>query len=609
MPGISLRINFKNKPEPLEDKISDATNSLLHNSDFFKTELINNAHCYVVFTGYEQYPLDKYNSADYDVFVEGKIYNKSKNELISVFSKLYEELNKSSFETKVKEWLKELDGDFIILIVDKLFGRYIIINDILGRLPFYIYSSVEHVIISREMKFIFKQIRKNEIEKFAVAESLLFGYPLGTKTYLKNIFRVPPGSLIIIDPSKQDLSTRQISDYNFENKEYKGKNLNTLVNNLAELFIDGTKNRIEDNSKNILSLSGGFDSRSVLGALKSIGINFTASTFSGYSKPSESDSKVAKLLSEALSFEWELIRIRNPLGEDIRNLLYYKDGTNNLWQSFLLIYASELLNRFGKNITLFTGDGGDKVFPDHRAAIKLSNVDSLVKYVISNKYFFTTKKISELLLINESEFIEHLKNHFDTYPEKEPGYKFLRFIIMERGIKWLFEAEDKNRFFFWNTAPMYSYPFFNYAMNITDELKKGYYLYYNFISKINPDSLKIKHALLGVPLNPDNIKYRSFILAKDKIYPRLPSFVKRILRTRLNKLNQFKTSDISIVDSLINDLSNKASVADIFNKKSLLNLGTINKTEFYILLTLLCSIEYYLENSSSMSNYIKEEFV
>ena len=91
----------------------------------------------------------------------------------------------------LKKWLLKFDGDFIILIYDPANMQYKIINDQLGRLPFYLFRDNEKVVISREMKFVYKQISQIEIEKYEIAECLLFGYPLGEKTYIKNLIRAP----------------------------------------------------------------------------------------------------------------------------------------------------------------------------------------------------------------------------------------------------------------------------------------------------------------------------------------------------------------------------------------------------------------------------------
>ena len=53
-------------------------------------------------------------------------------------------------------------------------------------------------------------------------------------------------------------------------------------------------------------------------------------------------------------------------------------------------------------------------------------------------------------------------------------------------------------------------------VNIPDEFKSKHLLYYNFISKINSESLKYKNALWGVTINPSDPKYLFFYEQRTK---------------------------------------------------------------------------------------------
>ena len=609
MPGLSFRVNFNNRLNIEYSRIEKIVDSLILDTSTLKKELFKDKNSVAYSTGYSEYPISQYNIGGKEIFLEGKIYNRNNIELKKDFEDLIIILKSNNANTLLKEWLLKFDGDFIILVYDPTNMQYKIINDQLGRLPFYLFRDNEKVVISREMKFVYKQISQIEIEKYGIAECLLFGYPLGKKTYIKNLIRVPPASFIQIDVSQKSFQISTILEFNFERKKHEGKGLNELTDDLAHLFLTSTKNRYSDISINILSLSGGLDSRSVLGALRTIGKEFKATTFVGYNKVADKDAHIAGLLSRDLNFPWSKISLGFPNGKDLRSLLYSKAGTNTLGQTFLANYHKEIIKQYGRNITFFTGDGGDKVFPDLRSTIPLSDVESLVKYTVSNKYFFNLKKISDLLNLKENELFDHLADHFSNYPESTPAYKFQRFMIMERGVKWLFETEDKNRCSFWTTAPMYAYKFFEYGMNIPDEFKSKHVLYYNFISKINSESLKYKNALWGVTINPSDPKYLFFLLVKDKIYPRLPSYIKKKLRMNLIKFDEYKINRLPQMQSILSDLANNSKVNQIFRKSSIHEINKIGRAEFYILLTLLSAIEYYFEDASSLSNYLSDEFI
>ncbi len=55
-----------------------------------------------------------------------------------------------------------------------------------------------------------------------------------------------------------------------------------------------------------------------------------------------------------------------------------------------------MTRKFGSDMIYITGDGGDKVFPDHRPSKRIKNVNELLEYLISNKHFFTPEKVIQI---------------------------------------------------------------------------------------------------------------------------------------------------------------------------------------------------------------------
>ena len=115
--------------------------------------------------------------------------------------------------------------------------------------------------------------------------------------------------------------------------------------------------------------------------------------------------------------------------------------------------------------------------------------------------------------------------------------------------------------------------------------------------------------LWGVTINPSDPKYLFFLLVKDKIYPRLPSYIKKKLRMNLIKFDEYKINRLPQMQSILSDLANNSKVNQIFRKSSIHEINKIGRAEFYILLTLLSAIEYYFEDASSLSNYLSDEFI
>lgn len=609
MPGLNLLIDSEQNfsiPNAKLEKLPSSESSYFR----FENPFGNVKNLTAFYEAYKGYPFRIFDLGNVKIFLEGKIFNYSQNDLDELFKDLVLLISHPNYFNRISSFFENFDGDYILYLYDSFNNKLYVINDPLGRLPLYFFSSSKKTIISRDYGFIIQNIKYPDIDKFGIAEDLLFGYPLGERSFVKNVKRVKHGSVICCNLNSNEIEIRQYIDFNFSHKIHSNKNLNEITDDLVQLFLEGTKNRLSINDKNILSLSGGLDSRSVLTAFKILNAKFTASTYIGYSKTADNDSAIAKGLADQLNFQWNLIQLHNPKGSELTELLNYKYGLNTLGVSFLLLFLKELQNKYGNNLHYFTGDGGDKVFPDHRPALDLRNdVHLLVKYLVSNKYFFSTKKISNILSIPQKDLIEHLFSFFSEYPEQSVEYKFQRFIIVERGIKWCFEGEDRNRFYFWSVAPMYNYHFFKYIMNVPDDLKANHILYSDFINKLNPEALKLNNALWGVPIDPNNVRFKYFLFVKDIIYPRLPASVKRIMRMKLNKQKLFRISDDKIIAAIFDDIFESSEVNKIFNVDAIKNLSPMSRTELYLLLTKVASIELYMDKKTSLANFLKNEFV
>ena len=65
-----------------------------------------------------------------------------------------ENIKRKEISTEVDKWLARTDGEFIIYALNKKDKEFVVINDILGRLPLYYYYDDAKVIISRELSLV-----------------------------------------------------------------------------------------------------------------------------------------------------------------------------------------------------------------------------------------------------------------------------------------------------------------------------------------------------------------------------------------------------------------------------------------------------------------------
>ena len=610
MPGISFIYDNKRRLDKQSTRINSAISALCHNENFHKSDLIKQDNLYVGITKYSEYPFKEIHENKTTIFIEGKIYNKSFVEVKNSLSEIAKSLEfENEYLNKIKNWISETDGDYLIFIMNASSNKLVIFNDFLGRLPFYYAHLNERIIVSREIRFLSKLADERTYDITAIAESLLFGYPLGENTFIKNFIRVPPATLLEINLSSGEFNKLTLCDFNFGIKNNPGKDLIEYADILEELLTDSCTGRMDKSAKNILSLSGGLDSRAIATTLKNTGAEFSAATYIGYKEFAKKDAIGAEKVAKKLGLDWSLIKVATPKGGDIYELIRTKNGLNTLSSAFLLSFYKQMSRKFGADMIYITGDGGDKVFPDHRPSQHIKNVNELLEYLISNKHFFTPEKIERLSGVNKHDLYDKIITLLQSYPEESMAYKYQRFIMMERGVKWLFEAEDRNRFYFWSVAPFYSLGFFNYAMNIPDEIKKGHKLYYKFLENLSPEILQIKNALWNVPINPNDIRFRAFNIMKDKIYPLLSSGIKRRLRMMINKTALLNLNSINHMNELIESLLENKILMEIFSASEIKKEKIMSKAEFYNLLTVLLSIDEIENSENILHRYSDIEFI
>jgi asparagine synthase (glutamine-hydrolysing) len=193
----------------------------MHDDRYIQNILLRKKSFWVACTKYPEYPISIHEDEHFWVCVEGKIYGQADTDIKREINALLIEVSKSGERIEqrggVNRWLSITDGEFVIYALNKESNEFFIINDILGRLPLYYYGDDMRLIISRELSFVsyllwndidIRNIENKEnkflFDRMAIAQYLLFGYPLDKRTLISDIYRMQPGTLGRISNGKCD---------------------------------------------------------------------------------------------------------------------------------------------------------------------------------------------------------------------------------------------------------------------------------------------------------------------------------------------------------------------------------------------------------------------
>jgi asparagine synthase (glutamine-hydrolysing) len=452
---------------------------------------------------YDGYPFTFFQGKRDITIVEGAIYNKSDDEVQKRLQEIsLSELIPDELSEKIEEFLLDNHGEFVVTKYDKQNGNCLVFNDALGRLPFYYcsnsLSSSQRIVMSREMKFIIPFLEKRYLSKIALCEYLLFGYSLGDRTFWEEIKRLPPASMLLINAGNEQFSFKKTFHWNLDPKENCGtaNDLNRETEKSIRLFLSSLKDVTQKLSKDYaqtMSLSGGLDSRAVLAGLLKIGLSPTA-----YSFPSK-ENQIARTTAQSLKVNFEIVSSSFAIKDE--DYVRLTDGLIDLGLRSRISYLHGIREKTADKTVLYTGDGGDKTLGPLGFRSNVTSIDELLKYIIKTDHIFTPDEISSILNVQKNTVKKHLLNHLAKYPERTMEGKFAHFKVFERGFKWLFVGEDRNRIFLWSTTPFYSVNFFRSLMSISQNAKKHYAFYKDFLGILNPALNRIRYYDRAVSLS------------------------------------------------------------------------------------------------------------
>lgn len=617
MPGLSFACSLQKDEGINKNRIEQSLNSILHFNNYQKKQLLSTSKYVLAFTGYNEYPYTIFNSKKLYIFLEGRVYGKEaplvEQELNHIGELIFSNNNLPTSE--ISNWLHTTDGEFIVFLLNKEDGQICIVNDALGHLPLYYMVYKSQVIVSRELGFIDNLVDNLVLNKMAIAQFLLFSYTLDNKTLYTDVFKLLPSSLIKIDLKTLDVDINNFYTFNFESRKYNNRSVKENVKNLSSILCKVSKSQIKNVNKNILSLSGGLDSRVILSVLEKCSIPYSGMTFLNRSREAIADTEISKDLSKLFNIDWELIHLTSPEGKDYLKLLEMKRGMNFLPMAFILAFLNTIKMKYKSDIFYVTGDTGLSLryfYPE----TKISNIKQLLNYILSNHGKFKVNDIAKLLQVDKNEILNELKNYLNSFPETDLNEKYVHFIVYGRTINWHYEGMDRNRYYFWMLAPLESILFFNYIMNCKEKQKKNQHYYREIILRLCSKMLEISDANTGKTLKENTFHVRDFIIRNlRKQFDKYPN-LKRTVKENLVFLKPYSIHPV-FVNCIKEQIACCKPILNYFSESSISKLiqtcegknnRKFNKEQIEILFSITLLIEKLYGTKPILEKYLHSKF-
>jgi asparagine synthase (glutamine-hydrolysing) len=489
-------------------------------------------------TGRSDYPLLTIDGERSCAVLEGYVYNANpravRGDLESLASRI---ADGDEAGPLVRQWVETAHGDYVSAIVAPDRRSLHVFNDVLGRLPLYVYRDSDVWLISREVKFIAASMPRLRYDRLGIAQALCFGYTLGDRTLVDGVRRIPAGTHLVIDLETLEgrwLRTRALNfDHGAETIRVPAER---AAGQLEERFVECCSwlRRSFADRPRVISLSGGFDSRAVAAGMRLADPDVCSATFDFFEDPHQSaEATVAEEVAQTLGIPWRFFPVREPSVEDMRELVRLKEGMNYVLMASILPFFEELSRVHGPRMVYYTGDGGDKVMYDLRPRESIRTLEALAKTVVRKNSRLTWKQSAALAGIGTDAFREALMERLRAYPEEDLRDRYVHFLYANRLSNWLGQGEDRNRCFFWSASPFMMTPVFDYANRVCPEAKRSDRFYSRFLEVLSPQCAGIVHAGFGSGAGSAKRRWRGF---RNRILSRVPSWLRHGIRRRLRRV-------------------------------------------------------------------------
>ena len=597
MPGLTLihRTEAPVEPASVRASLAIASSDTDAGPELSHDLLYTAQHTVLAVSYYAEYPWRWLETNRFQIALEGHIYNLKgpvDQSLPPVANRLF---GTSSLSRAAGAWLPTVDGDFVLWLREKASGRIVLLNDMLGRLPLYASfapSQPGETIVSRSVQTVAHWVGVQRPDRNAMAEMLLFGYPLANHTLFEGVRRLVPATAV--QPRAHDATS--VSDPVQRVTPSSRRSCETNARLLADRFRRACARRAPTDVQAVLGLSGGLDSRAVLAGLvrSSDASSLHATTFARRDGSNAEDVSHAESIANLLEVPWSSFPLSTPSENARQTLLHLKGGLNSLEYGFMVDVLRHLRSTFGGEAILFTGDGGDKMLPDLRPAPRLSDASTFLDHLLKTQGQMPMETVAAMVGLQRDDFADRLLNRVDAYETSTWADRYAEFMVRERALSGFFEGEDRNRHFLWHNAPFYAWPVVSLALQIPFAQKSYDRLYSTFLHVLAPKIQSVPRAN-HASTKPGSPFYTLFARFRDTVhkFPYLQASIRSLFQDR--KSAHAETEVATRIRAQIRRTPAIRTSLSVSTLDQLLDGGrSSSRRGLYALLTLTSFLETYI---------------
>lgn len=262
------------------------------------------------------------------------------------------------FKQKKETFINYVKGTFIIVIYNKKGNDLLLVKDQLGLKYLYYKNDKGNYFISTNLNDF--KLLSPKINYSAVVEKILFTYPITEESYFEDVFMLKNGCIL-------NLQNGEVSSAVYFSVDQIFSPLNLLKKFSKQTFIDifekSVLQRASVSANLNVSLTGGFDGRSIVAVLLNHNYKFHSYSFG---KQGGENTEVPMIVSQKLGLDYESILLEevyeNNYSRCALDAIHYSDGTSS-FERANYIYAIEILASRGTHYNISGLLGGEVFAP------------------------------------------------------------------------------------------------------------------------------------------------------------------------------------------------------------------------------------------------------
>ncbi len=307
------------------------------------------------------------NNPDIFLFLLGRISNKSELKILlkhedSVLSSI--ELLEIAYTQWGLECIKKLEGSFILILYDKKSEKLLLIKDKIGKIPLNYHHSNDKIIFASSIQR-FKEVSTfvPSINPQSLASYLQFGSILQPNTIFNECYKIKSGhykNFDLLQKKSREEVYWKLEECYIEPKINVSES--TVIKNAHQLLQKSIEKTYLEDKKIALSLSGGYDSSTILALLQEKSSKKINTFTIGFNKKDINEAIDAKAIAKHIGTEHhEHYFTGKDALEIIPKLCKIYDEPFAEYAATPTVLTAQLIQQHNIH-DIFVGDGGDEVF-------------------------------------------------------------------------------------------------------------------------------------------------------------------------------------------------------------------------------------------------------